>query len=176
MSLASPKISSPRTSTRPGHFERPSIRLSTLSCRKTIPILYDLYDYTTNFGQGWAIKGWRISKRYSQTMRDFLRAEFDKGVVLGKSSKPQQVLGLMKSKRAEDGTLLFKPAERLTEQKIKAYFSRLARQRRLQGAIPVDAGQDESEDDDDTDEEEEEQDSDEQEYEALLDTITQSSE
>ena len=77
---------------------------------------------------GWALKGKRISKRFSIAVKDFLLNLFMEGEQTGRKYTPTEASKKIRSARAENGSRLFSPEEWLSSQQVQGLFSRFANQ------------------------------------------------
>jgi hypothetical protein len=80
------------------------------------------------FDQGWALKGKKKVKRFSKEQKTFLTHIFTEGQRTGCKTKLALAAQKMKQQRDDLGNVVFRPADCLTEQQIKAFFANLHRQ------------------------------------------------
>lgn len=92
--------------------------------------------------QGWALKATKKSRRFQESVKNFLTDKFNKGVETGQKSDPVQVAREMRHLTDEAGNLIFSSEEWKTSRQISSFFARLsARQRQQQLGSSVTTGE-----------------------------------
>ena len=88
---------------------------------------------TPSLPMGWALQKPRTGGvRYSQQVKDYLKARFDAGEESGRKADPNQVVLDMRSARTAENKWLFSRDEWLSRGQIQSYFSRLSVLKRKQ--------------------------------------------
>ena len=88
---------------------------------------------TSSLPMGWALQKPRTGGvRYSQQVKDYLKARFDAGEESGRKADPYQVVFDMRNARTAENKRLFSRDEWLSRGQIQSYFSRLSVLKRKQ--------------------------------------------
>ena len=75
---------------------------------------------------GWALRSTKKSSRFNFKQKNYLNEKFKIGEQTGHKTDPEDVARDMRHAKEEDGSRMFTPAEFLSPQQIKSYFSRAA--------------------------------------------------
>lgn len=75
---------------------------------------------------GWALRSTKKSSRFNFKQKNYLNEKFKIGEQTGHKTDPEDVARDMRHAKEEDGSRIFTPAEFLSPQQIKSYFSRAA--------------------------------------------------
>ena len=84
----------------------------------------------SNLTRGWALSKPRAPTRFSENVKDYLKAKFNQGEQTGLKANPKQVSADMRNARDEQNKRCFSREEWLTVVQIKNFFSRLASSKR----------------------------------------------
>ena len=111
-------------------------RFSTL-LPENLPKPRSLFSSTasSSLSMGWALQKARTGGvRYSQQVKDYLKARFDAGEESGRKADPNKVVLDMRNTRTAENIRLFSREEWLSKGQIQSYFSRLAVLKRKQAS------------------------------------------
>lgn len=76
--------------------------------------------------KGWVLKSQKTASKTSETVKVFLIAKFNKGLVSGQKANPTDASKEMQNAKDLKGLLLFSPEKWKTARQINSYFSRLS--------------------------------------------------